>query len=57
MTQKFEHADDLKAYRENEHIKVFATTIEQRKSQHAKHMVKKRCTPNTNEATDEFDYA
>jgi hypothetical protein len=64
MSKKKEHSDDPKPYHENEHVKVFATTIEQRKGQqhvqcgaYAKHMVKKVCTPNPNEATYEFDYA
>jgi tRNA(Leu) C34 or U34 (ribose-2'-O)-methylase TrmL len=64
MSQKFEHCDDLEAYRENKNVKMFATTIEQHKSQHhvqfgayGKFMVKKFCTPNPNEAIDEFNYA
>jgi hypothetical protein len=64
MSKKFEYSDDPKASRENEHVKVFATTIEQRKSQqhdqfgaYAKFMVKKLFPPNPNEVTDEFDYA
>jgi hypothetical protein len=63
MAQKIEHYGDPKAYSENEHVKVFATTIEQRKSQqhvhfgaYTKHMVKRLCTPSPNEATYKFDY-
>jgi hypothetical protein len=59
MVQKFEHSDDPTDYRENGHVKAFATTIEQRKSQqrvkfgaYAKLMVKKFCSSNPNEATD-----
>jgi hypothetical protein len=64
LAQNFEHADDTQTYRENEHVKVITTTTEQRKSQqhvqfgdYPKRMVKKFCTPNPNEATDEFEYA
>jgi hypothetical protein len=64
VEQKLEHSDDPTAHRENENVKAFTTTIEQRKSQqhvqfgaYAKLMVKKFCSLNPNEATDEFDYA
>jgi hypothetical protein len=64
MAHKLEHSNDPKNYRENEHVKAFSTTIEQRKSQqhvkfdaYAKHMVKKFYSSNPNVATYEFDYA
>jgi hypothetical protein len=64
LAQKFEHSDDPTAYRDNEYVKVIMTAIEQRKSQqyvqfgdYAKHMVKKFCTSNPNEAKYKFDYA
>jgi hypothetical protein len=37
MAQKFEHSSEPTAYRENEYVKVFVTTIEQRtRQQHVK---------------------
>jgi hypothetical protein len=57
-------SDDPTAYRDNEHVKVFMSTPEQRKSKqdvqfgaYAKLMINKLRISNPNEATDEFDYA
>jgi hypothetical protein len=64
LAQKFEHSADPAAYRDNEHVKVIMSTTKQPKSQqhvqfgaYEKRMVKKLCTSNPNEATNEFDYA
>jgi hypothetical protein len=64
MANKFEHSDDPTSYRQDHHIKIFSTMMDQRKSQqqikngaYAKSLVKKFCATNPNEATDDFDYA
>jgi hypothetical protein len=33
IKHKFEHSDDPKAYRENDNVKIFATTTDQKKNQ------------------------
>jgi hypothetical protein len=64
MANKCEHSDDPTAYRQDHHIKIMSTTMDQRKSQqqvkfgaYAKSLVKKFCVVNPNEATEDFDYA